>query len=232
MNLKAMRKEITSIIDDIKYHSDSLTDLERLPVLQLKVILAKINKLNEKTTILLHYIELASRRQEDTAVAEELLEELAEATSQVTEAIPVPEPVQEEIAPEPAPREEPEAEMVAAPEVEAPTPEPVQEVAQETVTSDNSASQPAKEAVADKLHRMVVTDLNSAIGINERYLYANQLFNNDMKLYNSAITDLNNCAHYQDAESLLTQYAETYQWDDENMHVQEFRQLIERRYTE
>lgn len=59
--LKEMRRNITALIDDIKYHSDSLTDLDRLPVIQLKVILAKINKLTEKSTILLHYIEKQGR---------------------------------------------------------------------------------------------------------------------------------------------------------------------------
>lgn len=79
--LKEMRRNITALIDDIKYHSDSLTDLERLPVIQLKVILAKINKLTEKSTILLHYIEkqgkLSDLKTEDSSetISESLSEE-------------------------------------------------------------------------------------------------------------------------------------------------------------
>ena len=77
-DLKEMRRSITALIDDIKYHSDSLTDLERLPVIQLKVILAKINKLNEKTTILLHYIEKKGKLSDSASVDEkEIIEEKA-----------------------------------------------------------------------------------------------------------------------------------------------------------
>lgn len=52
-----MRNEIKALIDDIAFQSESLADLGRMPVIQLKVLLGKLNKLTEKTIILLHYLE-------------------------------------------------------------------------------------------------------------------------------------------------------------------------------
>jgi len=79
--LKEMRRNITALIDDVKYQSDSLTDMERLPVIQLKVFLAKINQLTEQTTILLHYVEIEGKLS-DKDYSNEIIEPVEEKTEE------------------------------------------------------------------------------------------------------------------------------------------------------
>lgn len=50
--IRNLRKEMTNLIDNIKEHSDMLTDYDRLPEIELQVILKKIEKLFEYSIIL------------------------------------------------------------------------------------------------------------------------------------------------------------------------------------
>lgn len=65
MNIKEKRKEITALINNIKEHSDRLKDLETLPLLELSVILSKINKLHENTLILKYLSAVKQKHEED-----------------------------------------------------------------------------------------------------------------------------------------------------------------------
>ena len=180
-----MRKDITEVIDDIKYHSDSLTDLDRLPVIQLKVILAKINKLTEKTTILLHYIEKKSQD------------------------------------PKPTPQEE----LKPAPPVQA---APVIDVIEEV--EDSTTKDTVQEVEEKSFDEETLTDLMSAIGINEKYLFASTLFNGNMEAFKSNIAAINDLISLEDANTYLEVLKQKYNWEDENKVVKEFYQLIQRRY--
>ena len=51
MDIKAMRKEITELIDNIKLHSDELTDKPHIPQLELELIVSKIEKLYKKSIV-------------------------------------------------------------------------------------------------------------------------------------------------------------------------------------
>ena len=51
MDIKAMRKEITELIDNIKLHSDELTEKPHIPQLELELIVSKIEKLYKKSII-------------------------------------------------------------------------------------------------------------------------------------------------------------------------------------
>jgi hypothetical protein len=57
MEINKLRKEITQLIDNIKDHSDYLSDFERIPQVELEMILVKIKKLYERTIIFNHEYE-------------------------------------------------------------------------------------------------------------------------------------------------------------------------------
>ena len=68
---KELRKEIGNLIDNIKEHSDELTELRRIPQLEVEVIVSKIKKLYEKSVVFsylnameddLHYHDIREQR--------------------------------------------------------------------------------------------------------------------------------------------------------------------------
>jgi hypothetical protein len=210
-DLKEMRRDITALIDDVKYHSDSLTDLERLPVIQLKVILAKINKLTEKTTILLHYIELQGK-----------LSEAHKADSSATkQEVITPEPIIEK----PLVADETKETAPELPEIKPEAPEekpPIVELKKPVKTQN----------IEEKLKKIVIRDLMSAIGINEKYLFASVLFKGNTETFFKSIEQINQLVSAAELNAYLEGLKKTYSWDMENDTVKNFMELVLRKFDQ
>jgi hypothetical protein len=71
MEINKLRKEITQLIDNVKEHSDYLTDFDRIPHVELEMILVKIKKLHERAIIFNHEYEreMLSRKTKSEPVA-------------------------------------------------------------------------------------------------------------------------------------------------------------------
>ena len=205
-DLQELRRNITAIIDDIKYHSDSLTPLERLPVIQLKVILAKINKLTEKTTILLHYVEKQGKlsdKAESTEISEMII---PEEVSQIS-------PVSEEAGIELKEKADKSEEKVK-------------------VDKSSVKTEPKRQDVQSKLKKLKVSDLNTAIGINEKYLFASVLFKGDTSKFSSVIKEINALNNSEELKAYLDNLHRNYNWDSENEIVMNFLELVERKFDQ
>ncbi|MEQ8324726.1 MAG: hypothetical protein RIC15_10680 [Vicingaceae bacterium] len=201
MDLSAMRRNITQLIDDVKYQSDMLTDIERLPVIQLKVILAKINKLHEETAVLLHYVEQQSIENQKVTRVEEQLESTEKETT--ISDIPAQEPSLESNPPSKA-----------------------------KVTPAEPAKGKSSEYLEDKLKRLVVKDLNTAIGINEKYLFASELFAGSIEMLKESVSVLNQLVDLDQANAYLDEMASKQNWDPESEIVKNFRELVEKKYDQ
>lgn len=194
-----MRKDITTLIDDVKYQSDSLTDLERLPVIQLNVFLAKINMITRKTTILLHYLEMESEKQKKIRHEDQkapVVEDVASSSNEIEDT--------------------PDVEVVET----------------EIIKSEVKVEKKKIDNVEDKLKQIAIVDLTTAIGINEKYLFASELFEGNIELYCQAVVGLNALESLDQAMLFLDELAKQYKWDQENESVLRFRDLVERRYNQ
>lgn len=70
-------------------------------------------------------------------------------------------------------------------------------------------------------------DLRTLIGINDKYLFINELFKDDKSAYDSAIKHLNTFTTYSDAENWTrTELHKKHNWDGENATVASFYQLL------
>lgn len=201
--MKNMRKDITTLIDDIKYQSDSLTDLERLPEIQLNVLLAKMNMLTRKTTILLHYVELEGEKQK-------ILRQDSQKSAIVDDEQSVP------------------AEIDSPPPVEAITES--KPIESEPVNPEVKVEKKKGGNVEDQLKQIAIVDLTAAIGINEKYLFASELFGGNIETYTKAIQTLNTFERWNQAALFLDELAEQHKWDIESELVISLRNLVERRY--
>ncbi len=296
MKIENKLSEITKLMENIKKHSDSLNGLGTIPVLEIAVILSKINKLQEQAIVLKHLCEIQQGKRVDlhpielyaTAVSNE--EDVQESTEKKNE----PKPVKDEVVEEDAMLSEKEDDtndaldqMVEATihvEEEKEKPSADNEVELETTEEDDSENQTNQSAelnedflnkilgearddekeagqadqlveqledkneisskpdineafatedssISGHLQKQPITDLMSAIGLNERYLYANDLFEGDMQEFKNAIKMLNEFESVMEAKSFFESgLRNTYGWEDDNELAQALFNLIERRY--
>jgi hypothetical protein len=85
-------------------------------------------------------------------------------------------------------------------------------------------------SIAEKLQAKPVEDLQKSIGINERFLFLNELFNGNPQHYSEAISRLNSFTNLQDAKSFLNDnLLVKYAWNKSSTAYLELSKLIERR---
>ena len=95
----------------------------------------------------------------------------------------------------------------------------------------NEAFASADSSLSGHLQKHPIADLMSAIGLNERYLYANDLFEGDMQEFKNAIKMLNEFQSGNEAKAFFDSgLRSTYNWEDDNTLAQALFNLVERRY--
>lgn len=80
--------------------------------------------------------------------------------------------------------------------------------------------------LSEGLEQFPIPKLIDALTLNDRYLYANELFDKDMNLFNELVKSIDNCSSINDAKALISKLG----WNDENEHVLSFTNLVERRF--
>jgi chromosome segregation ATPase len=89
-----------------------------------------------------------------------------------------------------------------------------------------------KPTLGDKVSRSRLHDIKKAIGLNERFLYANELFGGDMRAFKQAVDELNHVDSESDANRLLDEeLADKYHWNEEDETVIAFKSLVSRRFV-
>lgn len=77
-----------------------------------------------------------------------------------------------------------------------------------------------------------IENLRNNMGINQRYMFIKELFGNDLQEFHNTINDLEKCDSYNDAFGILKNGpAKRYNWDMESEEVEEFLELLAKRYN-
>ncbi len=84
-----------------------------------------------------------------------------------------------------------------------------------------------KKDVSAIMQSKPINNLESAIGINEKFLFIKELFNGDTETYDKTIRIINNSSNFNEAYNYLNQ---TFAWDMNNNYVQKILDLIRRRF--
>lgn len=99
--------------------------------------------------------------------------------------------------------------------------------AEETI-GDKLSSQD-ESSIADKMQKSHVIDLRQAIGINEKFLFINELFNGDMGRYNKVIDELNGLKTQQGINTYLIELKVSNQWSEDSVAFHKLKDLLERK---
>jgi hypothetical protein len=96
--------------------------------------------------------------------------------------------------------------------------------------NDMHSSTP-QTSLADHFGQQPIKDLIKEIGINERFLLTENLFNGKNEDYNESVKMLNNFSNKEEALKYFKQdLAKKLHWSLKNSHVKRFIKLVERRY--
>jgi hypothetical protein len=99
-------------------------------------------------------------------------------------------------------------------------------------SSVNDSLNEKKIEISEKLTGLPVKDLRKAIGINDRFLYINDLFRGDEVMYERSIKTINSFSIWPEAEYWIRRELKTkLGWTDDNETVKQFDQLVKRRFS-
>lgn len=87
------------------------------------------------------------------------------------------------------------------------------------------------KSLAAKMQKNKITDLKAAIGINEKFIFVNELFDGNMQEYNKIIEQLNSFSTRNQAMAVLNTLRQKYSWEEKNPQYKEFQKYIERRFN-
>jgi outer membrane biosynthesis protein TonB len=159
--------------------------------------------------------------------------------------IPEPEPAME-VVPSPQTEPEPVAEVETPQitnqesEMEAPV-EPEEEVLEEpkttadlftgTTTIADAFQSREDTSIAARVSPKTVEDLKMAIGINDKFLFINELFKGSPAEYNEAIESLNAAAAITEAETRINDYRAHYDWSDQSEAYNRLKKMVQAKYS-
>jgi hypothetical protein len=88
----------------------------------------------------------------------------------------------------------------------------------------------ADKSIASKLQKNPIKDLKTAIGINEKFMFVNELFEGSLQKYNENINSLNSFKNKAEAMKLLEILKDEFSWKAESDACTSLYDLVSRRY--
>jgi hypothetical protein len=147
----------------------------------------------------------------------------------VPNRVPTPRP-----APRPTAVETPKVEMQVPPVRVAPPP-PAPKPVKAKISEEHEDLFEFQEAtdLSERLSQSPIKDLNKAMGINERILTTNELFDGNGDALKDALSTINRLSNFDDAKDYLANIAEIYDWASKKKKKKAkiFVKLVRRRFT-
>ncbi len=110
-------------------------------------------------------------------------------------------------------------------------PKEINEAALKQPASLNERLKEARTELSDKLTDGPIKDLKKAIGVNDRFLFINELFRGDEAMYERSIKTINNFSIFAEAEYWIKRELKIkIGWTDADPVVKQFDQLVRRRF--
>jgi hypothetical protein len=82
--------------------------------------------------------------------------------------------------------------------------------------------------LSSRIQSKPITDINRALGVNDKFLFAKELFNGDKARFKETIDIVNNANDFDEAMNYIN---ENFAWDMDNPYAKMFIDLINRKYN-
>ena len=213
MEIEQLQQEINQLLERFNAYAVNFSEKQQISLLEVEDVLGKINALQEQLIVLRYLVNHKTKNKQQVIDATEIV------------ANPIVE--------------EPEIEVAIVEQVEELVKPITEVVIEETETVVvNEIVEEKKEAinenqlgsVAEQIQQTPIVRLADAFSLNDRYLYANELFNKDMSAFNQVVKSIDACANIDEAQTVFTKTGIQFNWDIEAQLVMDFMALIERRF--
>ena len=230
MNKNDIKQQIAVLLEKIQEQVEKINKRKNdISQEEMDIMLSDTRELYEKTVVL-NYMNSSHSvatppEEEESSIEVETQEEPAPVEEEIADSVSTETSERDEAIEEVTEEEKPQMELFAAP-IEERT-----EQEEQTTVNEQVALKEGVQSVASKLEREPVADLKAAIGINEKFLFINELFGGSTEDYNDSLNHLNECKDHTEADTYINDnLKEKYHWDEENNAVSVFLDLVERRY--
>lgn len=98
-------------------------------------------------------------------------------------------------------------------------------------TLSDTFSEAEHPTIADKITTEGINELREAIGINEKFLFINELFNGDMGRYNKVIDELDELATLEGVNTYLLELKIQSQWVDDNAALIKLSDMLNKKFV-
>lgn len=207
MEIDRLRKELNELLDNLADHSERYSGNRPIPSLEISFVLSKVNKMQEKLVVLRHLLE----EQENSSKHNKPKLILPKMDEDDEEGFGIEE---EKISPEVAVGQD----------------EKIEDEIEATIESEGTdvVAPNEQETKTPNIEQLPISKIIDAITLNDRYLYANELFQKDMNAFNELVKSIDDCSSFDEAKTLISNFEK--EWDEENEHVVSFFSLVERRF--
>jgi len=94
-----------------------------------------------------------------------------------------------------------------------------------------SLAENKQHALGEKLQQGPIHDLREAIGINDKFVFINDLFNGDLEKYNKVLDELNSFSSLKGAQTYLIELSVQHQWNEESPTFLKLVHILERKFA-
>ncbi len=211
MEIEQLRKELNDLLDNVVDHSSNYSGNRQIPSLEISYVLTKINKMQE-TLIILKYLIKEEEKQikKDKQQKSQLIQEQKNVINEVEKEAQELN-IQSEI-------------VVEEKEVENSIQEKAEEV-KDQIIKEQEITTPITN-----IEQLPISKLVDSFSLNDRYLYANELFGKDMGAFNEMVKNLDASTNFEEAKTILMSVGSERNWDVEDENVLSFTNLVERRF--
>lgn len=218
-------ERVGTLINKLKEQFDQQADAEKMAV-TAQMLLAELQKnkcgssATSKVSVVLPSVTTSAQVPETKSAAPAVEKENTGSNWLFESAPEVPTLTHQQLKPEvPATRET----------------RPAKEVNRVLATTNESVNDKLKEErveVMTALQDAPVRDLKKAIGVNDRYLFVNELFRGDENMYERSVKTINGFNIYPEAQYWIQRELKVkLSWPDNSDTVKLFDQLIKRRFS-
>jgi len=247
MNSKEKREEVVALIDNIKEHSDRLSSMPHMPLLEVSAILSKINRLHENTVVLKYLLASEQDYEEEefslgisdsSPKSKEVkgrpdLEEDPDDVDQIDDEADQDDDLDIEESKVDLKGEFAAAEERIKAKSEIDKIEGESGISSHADINDQYADEQEDRSLSEQLKKQPIADLLTAIGLNERYLYANDLFGGDIEEFRKAIRLLNELESEEEASRYFNEeLRRAYGWEEDNELAEALYLLVKRRFQD
>jgi hypothetical protein len=95
---------------------------------------------------------------------------------------------------------------------------------------DKIANEKPDKTLADKIGKSTIVSLKTAIGINDKFLFINELFKGDIQEYNKTIDKLNSYAKLEECTGFLDELKGKFNWSEKPDAYQKLEELLIRKF--